>query len=150
MLEQKRGHALLDIVQTCVQQYTHVASYIPFGSEIDITPINDWLLKEKQLYIPRGSHFLQIRSDDDLELHPFGFFQPKKECARFDQVECFLVPAVAFDYKKNRLGYGHGQIDRLLAKYPNVYTIGINYREMIIDELPIEPHDVALHDLIHD
>ena len=149
-LDPDRGHDLLERLQFELHEFTHVASFIPFGSEIDISPINEWILEVKQLYIPRNTDFHHITSYDDLEMHPFGFEQPKAECLHAKNVECFLVPGVAFDLKNNRLGYGHGHIDRTLAKYPNVRTIGINYREMVIEELPVEEHDVALHQIIHD
>ena len=60
-----------------------------------------------------------------------------------------LVPLLAFDSKKNRLGYGKGYYDRYLQKYLNNYknilTIGIAFSFQKHHKLPVTNNDVKLN-----
>ena len=49
-----------------------------------------------------------------------------------------ILPGVAFDSKKNRVGYGGGYYDKYLDKHPNHKTIALAYDFQI---LPMVPHD---------
>jgi len=54
-----------------------------------------------------------------------------------------LIPAVAFDRAGNRLGFGQGYYDRLLASpaFANTLLIGLAYDFQIVDSLPRDPWD---------
>ena len=54
-----------------------------------------------------------------------------------------VVPAMAFDRSGNRLGHGYGHYDRLMAKCPG-YKVGLVFEVQIVDEVPMEPQDVAV------
>ncbi len=55
-----------------------------------------------------------------------------------------LVPLLAFDRHRNRLGRGGGFYDRTLAASPDATAIGFAYADAEIDQVPTEPHDRAL------
>lgn len=62
-----------------------------------------------------------------------------------------VVPAVAFSRDGHRLGQGGGWYDRFLARVrPDCRTVGVAFREQLVDELPLEPHDVALDRVVTD
>ena len=65
--------------------------------------------------------------------------------------EVMLVPILAFDKKKYRLGYGKGFYDRYLNKYlsqfKNILTIGVAFSFQRHHKLPRNLNDVKL-DLI--
>jgi 5-formyltetrahydrofolate cyclo-ligase len=53
-----------------------------------------------------------------------------------------VVPGLAFDTRGNRLGYGGGHFDRLLARLdPAAVVIGVAYDLQVVDALPAEAHD---------
>ena len=60
-----------------------------------------------------------------------------------------LVPLLAFDSKKNRLGYGGGYYDRYLNRYlkknKNLLTIGVAFSFQEHNKLPISNSDVKLN-----
>ena len=58
-----------------------------------------------------------------------------------------VVPAVAYDRKGNRLGRGKGFYDRLLGT-TKATKVGIGYEFQLLDELPVEPHDVGVDIII--
>ena len=55
-----------------------------------------------------------------------------------------IVPAVAFDFNKNRLGRGKGFYDRLLSQATNAIKIGVGYDFQIFETIPTEPHDIPM------
>ena len=51
-----------------------------------------------------------------------------------------MVPAIAFDVKKGRIGYGGGFYDRTLVK-SRAFKIGVAFSFQIFQTLPLEAHD---------
>lgn len=64
-------------------------------------------------------------------------------------VDVVLVPGLAFTPTGDRLGQGGGWYDRFLSRRrPGTVTIGIGFREQLVDVLPSEPHDVRLDHIV--
>ena len=93
-----------------------------------------------QQYLP-GIYGIPVPHFSDMEAYPYcepaDFFTPG---------DCIIVPLLAFDRNRHRLGYGRGFYDRFLEQTPG-FTIGIGFCMQEIDELPAEKHDKTL-DLI--
>lgn len=66
-----------------------------------------------------------------------------------DSLGAVVVPGLAFDPRGNRLGYGGGHFDRLLARLRDeVPVIGAAYDVQIVPELPAEAHDRPVHTVV--
>ena len=72
-----------------------------------------------------------------------------------DEVEFALVPGVAFDRAGNRLGYGKGYYDRLLAMRVERTSAGtkplvvaVAFDCQLVEQLPVSAHDQAIDLLI--
>lgn len=81
---------------------------------------------------------------------PYGILQPKNinivpNNFKFDLI---IVPTLAFDDNKNRIGYGKGYYDKFLIKHKKSYTVGLSYEQNKIQNLPTDPHDVSLKTII--
>ncbi len=61
-----------------------------------------------------------------------------------DKIDILIVPGIAFDKKGNRLGYGKGFYDRLLASKQTKFSIGLAYSFQIVENLPSDLHDKKL------
>ncbi len=59
-----------------------------------------------------------------------------------------FVPFLAFDASCHRLGYGGGYYDRTLAALPGVRAVGLGFSALMVDSLPVGPHDRALDAVI--
>jgi 5-formyltetrahydrofolate cyclo-ligase len=61
-------------------------------------------------------------------------------------VDLFVVPGLAFDPERLRLGRGGGYYDRLLAlaRHGEAALVGVALERWLADALPREPHDVAM------
>ena len=60
-----------------------------------------------------------------------------------------LVPALGYSRQFQRLGRGAGFYDRYLNEN-RILKIGVVFAEQLVDELPTEPHDVAVDAVITD
>jgi 5-formyltetrahydrofolate cyclo-ligase len=66
------------------------------------------------------------------------------------KIEMIVVPAIAYDRRGNRVGRGKGYYDRLLAS-TKATKVGVGYDFQLLDEeIPAEPHDVAVDMVITD
>ena len=102
----------------------------------------------KSIYLPRVS-------GDDLEIVPYNGPQSLDDNNKFhigepvgepvdpSCLELIIVPAVALDANRNRLGRGKGFYDRLLGS-TDCPTIGVVCDFQLVDEVPVEPHDRPL------
>lgn len=139
--------------------FSNILSFAPLPFEIDITKTNNRLAQENKLYLPRifGDE-LQIYKVDNpfsqlIKNPTLSFFEPdSKKCFQLLDLQVLdlaLIPAVAFDIHRNRLGFGMGFYDRFLEKIITCYTIGLGYIEQFSPlALPNEKHDKMLSKII--
>lgn len=101
----------------------------------------------KRFFLPRVNGVnLDILPYDEsrLELGSFHIEEPTgTDTVDADEIELIVVPAVAYDRKGNRLGRGKGFYDRLLST-ARATKIGVGYEFQLVDEIPIEAHDVPM------
>jgi len=134
-----------------------VAGFCSIRSEIDVRPLMLALAATTgaQLAMPvviaRGQPLLfrRWRAEMVLTAGPFGTAHPpESEPALVPDL--VLVPLLAFDHRRHRLGYGAGFYDRTLAALRTagpVAAVGIAYGAQQVDAVPIGDHDERL-DLI--
>jgi 5-formyltetrahydrofolate cyclo-ligase len=65
-------------------------------------------------------------------------------------VDVMLVPGLLFTPRGERLGNGGGYFDRVLRAMPQALRVGLAYEEQVVDELPLEPHDVRMDVVVTD
>ncbi len=105
--------------------------------------------------VDRGSNSLRLHriDDPDRDLRPgtLGIPEPASSRASIpvDSIDWVLVPGVAYDVHRNRIGRGAGHYDRLLPRLRHdVLRIALAFDEQWVDELPAEPHDVPLDGVV--
>lgn len=115
---------------------------------------HDFLRKwggRKHFYLPRVNGVnLEILPYEEsrLELGSFHIEEPTgNDTVDPSEIELVVVPAVAYDRRGNRLGRGKGFYDRLLQN-TRATKIGVGYNFQLVDELPVEPHDVGVDIII--
>ena len=86
--------------------------------------------------------------EKDLKSGPYGIQEPKylkRNQLDLENIDMVIVPGVAFDKSKNRLGRGGGYYDRFLRKLsPSVSTVALAFDFQIVERLPQEHHDVLV------
>lgn len=82
----------------------------------------------------------------------FAFDEPSLDCfpsVRPEMIDLIVVPMVAFDHHKNRLGYGGGNYDAYLSMASaHCVIVGVAFVEQKHSPLPLEPHDFPLPNII--
>ncbi len=89
--------------------------------------------------------FYEIHSFDELKKGYFGIYEPVPEkCGEislFDGAVC-IVPALSYDGKGFRLGYGKGFYDRFLSEHWEMLKVGICYSQCLEESLPHDEYDI--------
>ena len=89
--------------------------------------------------------FYQWSFSDPLKINKYGI--PEPETKNIVYPDILLVPLVAFDKNLNRLGYGGGYYDRLIAKLSKkkkILKIGLALSTQEVDKVPINIYDQKL------
>lgn len=63
-------------------------------------------------------------------------------------IDVAVVPGVAFDNERNRLGRGKGYYDKFLSKIPHTYKIGMCFDFQKIENLPANFYDITMNEVI--
>ena len=59
-----------------------------------------------------------------------------------------IVPGVAFDRERNRIGHGAGYYDRFLSRHRGLPSLALAFDAQVFDTLPSSPHDLRPDGLI--
>ncbi|MGZ4994206.1 MAG: 5-formyltetrahydrofolate cyclo-ligase [Methylobacter sp.] len=150
------------VAQPVYRQAQTALWYVHCRSEVRTQPALSAELKTgKQVVIPyctqdeHGHNKLGLwRLEDFAELVPgmWGILEPPKqrwgesgkEIAP-EQIDCVVVPGVAFDRNGGRLGNGAGYYDRLLKSVrADTVLIGVCFESQLVEQVVTEAHDVVM------
>ncbi|ANH78565.1 5-formyltetrahydrofolate cyclo-ligase [Candidatus Chlamydia sanziniae] len=126
-----------------------VLSFASCNSEIDMNAANHVLAQKFTLALPQvcGKYFFPVHVPSLEILATLSSRQtmvPHLKEIPSNKITHVLVPGLAFDQQKYRLGYGKGFYDRWLDDHPHLLSIGVGYVEQNINVLPRESHDIPL------
>ncbi len=127
-----------------------VMAFNAFGSEPDTDPLFARLAADgKRLLLPRieDGNIVVCDSHGPMAKSRIGVEEPQGPALAFDLVEFVIVPGLAFTPAGYRLGYGGGFYDRFLPRVP-VPNAGVCFAEQVVDDLPVEAHDVRVQRLL--
>jgi 5-formyltetrahydrofolate cyclo-ligase len=135
----------------------NILIFFPFRSEVDTLPIIKKALSDnKKIILPRvnGSELELYFVNDpsaQLESGAYGIMEPCESCvaAETKQIDLAVIPGVCFDENFNRMGYGGGFYDKILAGLPeNVKKIALCFQVQLIKSVPTEKHDIRVDKII--
>lgn len=131
------------------QTAEHVLLYWSMDDEVYTRDmINKWKDK-KNIILPvtlqEGLKLKQYTGDMKIfKTSKFILFEPVgKHFISPDIIELAIVPGLAFDFNNNRLGYGKGYYDKLLADM-QTYKIGVCYNFQLFKNIPFTETDVKM------
>ncbi len=127
--------------------------YYSKDEEVDTTHLIEYFLSiNKKVALPKTNQdtivFYYIISLNDKKLGKYNIFEPisNKQVVDFSNSVC-IVPGICFDMDNYRVGYGGGYYDRFLRTYSG-YSIGITYRDCLIDKIVVDNYDEFVDFLI--
>ena len=142
---------------TAFRQAATVCCYVALPYEVQTRRMIEEMLKSgKRVVVPvtrpdsKRLWLSEVRDPDrDLAPGAFGVPEPVPTARRpvpARELDLVFVPGLAFDRRGHRLGHGHGYFDRFLAHLPEATpTVGLAFRFQLLDRLPADSHDRAVH-----
>ena len=133
-----------------------ISIYYPSSNEVNVLKILDHSgFKKFNFLLPlieknNSINFYKWKKNDTLLINRYGIPEPIKTKIRIPRI--ILIPLVAFDKNKNRLGYGKGFYDRYLNKLLKMnkkfLSIGVAFSFQRNHKLPINNKDFKLDYII--
>lgn len=126
--------------------------YVDYNGEVKTRSMIEkaWDLKKK-VAVPKVEgdvmHFYHIENFSDLEEGYRGILEPKTDFPAQDNHALVIMPGVAFDRNRNRVGYGKGFYDKFLKGH-NGPAIAIAFELQIVNQIPANSHDFCPEILI--
>lgn len=132
-----------------LEEYKHAELlflYVDFNKEMQTKAIiTDALKAGKRIAVPKVEkkemNFYEINSLDHLSPSNFGILEPIDTITPVYGSALMIMPGIAFDTCRNRIGYGGGFYDRYLEEHPYNKTIAIAYDFQILENLPADIFD---------
>lgn len=126
--------------------------YQAFRNEVSCDTIMPLALSDgKRVYTPvtdlsnKMIRFYRITERTNWQQGAYGITEPviTSDEQPLQEPALILMPGLAFDRNRHRLGYGGGYYDRYLAEHEGNITAALCYSFQITeDELPYEEHDI--------
>lgn len=145
------------IIQRLVQssfykECRNLCIYQAFRNEVSCDTIMPLALSDgKKVYTPvtdktdKAIAFYQIMEYTKWQQGAHGIMEPviTSDDQPLQEPALVLMPGLAFDRNKHRLGYGGGYYDRYLSEHKGNITAALCYSfQITVDELPYEEHDI--------
>lgn len=121
--------------------------------------MEDVLTLRKRLFLPKVNtrkkelDIYEVNNLNSLKPGHMGIPEPVDSCRigyPFD-IDLIIAPGVVFDKYGGRIGYGKGYYDKLLRSFKNrILIIGIAYDEQVVDNVPMEEHDIYMDMVVTD
>ncbi len=126
--------------------------YAPMEGEINLLPLARIARQMgKPIAFPRCDtqnntmEFYVLTEDTRLRAGAYDIPEPPEDapvCIPDERALCIL-PGLSFDLCGNRIGYGKGYYDRYVSTFLGV-TLGAAYANLLLREVPTEPHDLPV------
>lgn len=147
---ERRSQEVLDVLEL-TGVFQSAKTIFIYNSMEDEVKTSDFIRKwekEKDFYTPvvKGDEiiFRQCNINTQLKESSFGIQEPIGEnFSDYSKVDLIIVPGLAFDRKKNRMGRGKGYYDRFLPKL-TAPKMGICFEFQLFDTIPSDKNDIKM------
>ena len=156
----KKSELIIENLAPYLKNAQNIMIFMDMKNEVRITKLIE-LYPEKNFFISKivnsKNREMKINkyNENELVLHKFGYYESSSDDFYDEKIlDIVIVPALAFDSSKNRIGFGGGYYDTFLNKVreknKNTLFIGVCYDFQMIEEVPIEGHDITLDLVINE
>ncbi|HEY6914589.1 MAG TPA: 5-formyltetrahydrofolate cyclo-ligase [Paludibacter sp.] len=152
-LKQAQAKAVFEKIEM-LSEFKAAETILMYWSTPDELPtqaaISAWCT-EKQLFLPsvNGEKMVLKRYSPNGKLvqKSLGIWEPDLSETYNGKIDLVIVPGIAFDLEKNRLGRGKGYYDRFFKKYKPL-KIGVGFDFQLKHSIPVAKHDIKMDMII--
>lgn len=134
----------------------YILLYSPLPDEVDVTPLISAAFnagKTVLLPVVDGDNLVLKRFTgfEAMTTGSFNISEPTGEIfplTDYHKIDLALIPGMAFDCHRNRLGRGKGYYDRLLPHLTNAFKLGVCFDFQYLEEIPSEEWDVRMEEVV--
>lgn len=133
----------------------NIFCYYSFKNEVHTIDFIELAVNDKKnIAIPKiidKSNMVAIKYDkDNLEKNSFGIYEPQNfEIVDPKIFDLIIVPGIAFDIKKNRIGFGKGYYDRYLKNTnENSLKVALSFELQMLDNIENDENDIKMDIII--
>ena len=129
------------------QKTSDVCIYMDIRKEVGTWQIirEAWRLG-KRVWLPRTEgqrmEFFLTESKDRLTVGAYGIQEPSGDRMYQGDSGLMIMPGVAFDEERHRIGFGGGYYDRYLERHPELFTMAIAFEDQVLPKIPADEHDI--------
>jgi 5-formyltetrahydrofolate cyclo-ligase len=129
-----------------------IGIYVSMDKEVQTVALIEALMKAgKTVCVPKIVNktmiFVRLRNFGDCTLSSYGILEPVSNEPFAGQIEVQVVPMLAFNERKFRLGYGKGYYDTYLRDFKGL-KLGICFSQDYDNDLIETDYDVALDEIL--
>lgn len=129
-----------------------VCVYLAKEDEVNMDEyIEKCLIQWKTVICPSAWKDIVLRRLDyleDMSIWKYAVRYPQWDVYTWP-IDLIIVPGRAFTKDWKRLGRGGWWYDRLLAKHPHAYSIGVCFEQQVVDDIPMNEWDRNVDEIIH-
>ena len=147
--------SIIKILRKKKQTKKNVGGYYSYNHEANILPVLEkfeklnYIISLPKIGKRNDMNFFTWPINDPLNINKYGIPEPITNKILYPDI--LLVPLVAYDEDRNRIGYGGGFYDRYIKKIKKikkVLTIGVAFSYQKVKKIPIEKNDIKLDFII--
>lgn len=159
---EQRAEYSQKIMDTLLEQPAYLAAkcvfaYSAMEEEVHTEELLTMMMSMgKKVCLPHiiGVHHMEavrLKSIADLEVGEYDILTVKesaREVVPIEEIDCVIVPGVAFSRDGARVGIGGGYYDEFLARTKKAPRLALTYSCQIVDQVPLQEWDQKVDTII--
>ena len=130
--------------------FQQAKSILIYWSMDDELPTHDFITKwsaTKTILLPviknDKMYIMPFSSKEKLVVGEHGIWEPNSQIEYINSIDIAIIPGVAFDRDKNRMGRGKGYYDMYLEN-KHIKKWGVGFDFQYYDKIPIDSYDIKM------
>ncbi len=135
-------------------EFINAHNIIIYWSMPDELPTHNFIIrwsKKKTMLLPvvKGEDMLikPFSTKEELKQGSLGIWEPDTQKEYLNSIDLVIVPGVAFDRDKSRLGRGKGYYDRYFIN-KRIVKIGVCFDFQLLESIPIDSFDIKMDKVV--
>ena len=135
-------------------EFINAHNIMIYWSMPDELPTHDFIIrwsKKKTMLLPvvKGEDMLikPFSTKEELKQGSLGIWEPDTQKEYLNSIDLVIVPGVAFDRNKSRLGRGKGYYDRYFIN-KRIVKIGVCFDFQLLESIPIDSFDIKMDKVV--